>query len=264
MKFNLIAAIAAASLLCTTAAHATASASAEIRGLRFTLTDLDAQDGITPWLQFANGGYLETDIAASQDSSSTYQRTPITLTPFSTTLATSTGSLSASLSGDAFGSGADVFAQAQTVATLDGIGFDQSFVTTSPFGPPYGFDGAFTLSPHTQLTVSGYASVSVSAGENSDWSVANVVVGLEGSPTFSLYAVEQGFFHAPNSSFSDSAAFELQFANDSSASATGDARLGVFVTSATFVPEPSSLALILASLAAIGIASRRRTATEAV
>lgn len=145
---------------------AASSASASIGPLTLQLVDRDLQDGVTPWITFADVGAnnfvraiaTEHFTRDQPEAGGVWAWAPITAsgaTRASRALATITGALELS------GVGATLLASGSASNYSDAIGRSVTFnaFAHGPYGSDRDYGLGFTLSAHTELVISGAASI---------------------------------------------------------------------------------------------------------
>jgi hypothetical protein len=266
-------------------AFATASSSAVVGNLIITLTDLNLADGIAPSLSFAPNSIpgLHNEAKGWGDVSESYTRDDYASAPsrdgtlsrqLDTAWSTSSGSVTTAANAAGYTA---MSAQGSAKSGLDGYGkyFSQSYTGNSV--------SEFKLSPNTQVTFSIMAELkaTTSMGYNLDadmaeYAHARVLLNVGGTidGQWQNDAAERGvlaeyYVHDDNtvSGVSDSWSGLLSVSFSNIGSTTADAWLqGVALSegqSAVWdgvspVPEPETYAMLLAGLALIGVARRRR------
>lgn len=216
--------------------HAQGTFSATLSGFTYTLIDLDPNDGITPGLTLTNPDYW---IAAAGYPDTTGSPNPVDIisTPGTAHVATGTGSATSSYNNLAV----------SAITTVRG----QS--------PRFSADAiaqwSFALTPHTAAVIMGYGSLA-------ETSTADTA--MDGyAQLFATY----------DATYLDDSIYAYQGANQSkvlnvtfsSGDAELDGRLGLFVSAAgqsfaAAVPEPETYVMMIAGLAVVAYARRRKQA----
>jgi len=260
--------VLASLMLCATATAQTTS-TASVSGISYRLIDLDANDGIAPWLTFVYGSVmtapssLTVQFDNSDQQSSTLgaqQQDPITLDQVNGTASahgvlTSTGALSSlglTVVANAAGDGSFNYKR----ATVQG----SSGVTN------------FELSPMTAVVFTASSALTAQTTQYADWAVASSWISLttyvNGQPTYTQdYKSLTSGYDLPLGS---GATIETQldllrvgYANFSNSNSETSFNAGTFANSDGFypaapVPEPSAYAMLLAGLGLMAFIKRRR------
>jgi hypothetical protein len=266
-------------------AFATASSSAAMGNLVITLTDLDLNDGISPWLSFTPNSVsgLHNEAKGWGDVYESYTRDDYASAPGKDGLlsrqidtAWSTASGSVNTAANAAGYTA-MAAQGAAMSGVDGYG--------KYFSQAYNGNGVseFKLSANTQVTFSVVADVKAqtSMGYNLDadmaeygygrvlFNVGGTVNGMWYNDAQERAALAEYYVNDDNtvSGVSDSWSGLLSVSFANTGSSTADAWLqGVALSEGqsavwdgvTPVPEPETYAMMLGGLALIGVARRRK------
>lgn len=230
--------IACTAALTTLAAvsHAQGTSSATLSGFTYTLIDLDPNDGITPSLTLTNPDYWIAT-AGYPDMTGYPDPVDIITAPGTAHVATATGSSTSSYDGRAV----------------------SAITTVSGQSPRFSADAIvqwnFALTPHTAAVIMGYGSLAATSTADA---------AMDGSAQL---------FAAYQSTYLDDTIYAYQGANQSKVLnvtfSTGDTeldgRLGLSVSAAgqSFaapVPEPETYAMMIAGLAVVAYARRRKQA----
>lgn len=265
---------AAALTLAATSAFADASADARLTDLTITLFDLNPADGIAPSVSFASGSAgtsLATALGSTQlptyyDSAAQYGGTAF-------------GSASAATTPNPSVGATGIVAGDPTV----GSGLLSSSAFARPAGFAYGEGDAyigngggsvtFTLSPDTVLVITGHATANSFADLSSPYeaSQAYAYLSLEGYVAGGLQSSHSGLAELAgnNGQYPTTASGQsdlaVSFVNGSATTSATGGFLGYVSAYAQSsppptppIPEPSTGALWLVGLAALGMAARRR------
>lgn len=252
----------------------TVSSSAQIGPLRVQLFDLDPDDGIVPTLQFSNMG--------TNTSLYTLAMTP---TPFVYDMQIDAGSVpwqpgavaaragvaqaSAAIEGTATAAGTRLSASG-AAGNFDSLyGFDVARYSASADAPLPG--GVFTLSANSFAILSGVATVMAAGTATTvleEYAAATVhieIAGMGGGGSGNQSAQDTlatgGYGSARPFSFEGNRLLSVSFLNQTSGDLSGSLNLTANVSGyvyATAVPEPRSMVLLLAGLAAVAWCGRRR------
>lgn len=276
LAMALAAATVAAPASAETLSHAT------IGPLTIQLFDLDTLDGVTPWLHFnaSPDGFGNALQASAQQSKPEFDEVrrgsdPAQWTPAAFDATAGVARAQASIGGVGQ-------AAAATLRASGSAGnFSAGYWDSAQYGAhaqvsQFGYLGAgFVLSANTLVIVSGWAEVAAAgqsgnpARRSGDIATARVQMLMNGPGAkgagVQLSSANLAVFGRSvlGSAFdlADHADLGVSFTNLTSGDMTGDFQLGVTVfgtTHAQSVPEPESLALMLAGLLAVGQAARRR------
>lgn len=284
----LAAAVAAAFI--ATPASASSFASASMSQFSYTLFDLNPTDGMAPAVSFAlvnsiYGSYVQS--SATDPAGGTQSNTAWSLQPFGPATASAgigLGSAQAAVSGSPTAGGMSFTASGAA------LGSNVPNVATqfSASAAAANFSALnFTLSPYTLIVFSGTANLlaQTTVGRNdvgfqNESATASVSIGVTGpsstgnsgfqntNDTRSLSASFLSVFNPTTGQFSytgqtqtlNNAAMSASFTNFTTANLTGQMSLSVGVNGnspLTPIPEPSSAALLLGGLFAVGAWARR-------
>jgi hypothetical protein len=265
-------------------AFATASSSAAMGNLVITLTDLDLNDGISPWLSFTPNSVsgLHNEAKGWGDVYEAYTRDDYASAPskdgllsrqIDTAWSTSSGSVNTAANAAGYTSMA---AQGAAMSGLDGYG--------KYFSQAYNGNGVseFKLSANTQVTFSVVADLKAhtSMGYNLDadmaeygyarvlFNVGGTINGMWQNDAQERAVLAEYYVNDDNtvSGVSDSWSGLLSVSFANTGSSTADAWLqGVALSEGqsavwdgvTPVPEPETYAMMLGGLALIGVARRK-------
>lgn len=280
------AALAALAAIAAAPAHATASSSASFGNLTITLTDLDLNDGVAPSLSFGAYGkpYVAVGTHGWADDYISHE--------YAQTASTMGGALAGQLT-DPLSSAQANLAAANTVAGFTAMSTSgQAASTSDGHGAYYGYASgsnpsarAFTLSANTRLTVSvaGALSTTTTIGYNleadqEEYALASLLLGLTaynqaGVETVDAKSYEMGsYFNVRDDGttigehYDWSGMLSVEYSNLSAAAVNGylDTAVAVSGLSAvSAVPEAQTWGMLLAGLALVGTASRRRRVQRA-
>ncbi|MET0323466.1 MAG: FxDxF family PEP-CTERM protein, partial [Duganella sp.] len=276
------AAIAAMSAVVAMPAHATATSNASFSNLTITLTDLDLNDGIAPSLTFGSYGkpYVAVGTHGWADEYISHE--------YSHEAASLGGALAGSLidplsSAQVSLSGANTLAGFTTMSTSG-----QAASTLDGHGAYYGYASgsnpssrAFTLSPNTRLTVSVTASLSTTTtlgynleADQEEFALASALLGLTGYnqngeevADVRLYEMGSHFNVRDDGTtigehYDWSGMMSVQYSNLSAFATNGYLETGVAISGLSAVapvPEPETWGMLLAGLALVGAAGRRKS-----
>jgi hypothetical protein len=263
-----------------TPVHAASSSSASIGPLTFQLFDLAPMDGIAPLISFIGiPSESAVQASASQSYPNTWQNGGGTgLTPWqpiSTAAAAGAAWSTASIAGNgtangttlsAFGSAADF--------TAPDAWASANYSATAKV--PTSFWSSFTLSANTLLLISGQAWVTAAAtpptsffGNQASATVTLQLSGTgpggQGSQSSSDGLGVSAFGWGWPQSQSASGSLAASFVNATNGNLNGSMTLSATVSGNTYatlpttpIPEPTTWAMLLAGLGAVGFVARRR------
>jgi len=268
-------------------AHADSTGAGAVTSVSYTLIDLNPNDGVTPSISFAApsgdyvGPYLDGYVRASTPNADIYREyTHQGLAQTDTVTGGSSTAWSTASSSATGAAGVGFSTLAVSGSALSGV--DISGVYHATADAPAAF---FTLSANTEVvfTVTGWLTGKTTLGGNPDTGFVEnggAVLQLEtsgpsadGSST--VYDRQQGaavawYTVAADGTVSgESQSWQGQlvsgYSNTTSAAVDGRfaallSASGTSVVAAAVVPEPSTYALLLAGLAAVGGITRRRRA----
>lgn len=277
--------LALAALLASPAVFAASSAQATLGNLSFQLIDLNPNDGITPWISFAQGAQsavlasANQPLASQNGSAAAFGAFGNVGTSANVPLAGSW----ASISGDALKTlSAGGFAAGLTPEL---IGYGQSSFSAEAHGNHF-WGGSFTLSPFTLLVVAGQGQVNAATTIGLDpqtWASegawASIGLSLNGvgsdgngnqSSSDGVYANAsyqygpdgQGNWGYQPQAFDIQESVTVSFLNLTAGNLQGSLQAMVSVngqSAVTAVPEPGSVALMLSGLGLIGWFGRRQS-----
>ena len=272
-------------------AMAAGSASATISGFSVRLIDLDLTDGITPSITFEPGrfffedddepiaGSTSVNISDNFDFVNDFNFSP-TFSPISSSASLAGANASAAISGDETLPGTTLSASATTSDLVAGTLSRQVFSSGSS-----SLGSTFNLSDNTLAVFFIQASASLSGAGGSEQGPFGQYFGDEGSAEAEIsvsgpgaFDSERGFqessdefeFFSFNNGenvlpfdFSGTQELTATFLNISGSDLSGELEFyasAFAATSTAPVPEPSTYALLLAGLGAVGfVAGRRRS-----
>jgi PEP-CTERM motif len=259
MQNPFLRAVLATAALCTALpSHADGNHQALISNVKIKLVDLDASDGITPAITFADGGFIATWISAPGASEDRIQIDFALGTAASATRTAGSHSVTfAILAGDLLGAGSGPGAVAShSGAGAGGVAGEGQVLFTD-----------FTLTPNTRIEISASAAAStagyVGAGGSFDaWAGAGVNLfshPLQTSLSFDfINAYSNALGQGPSTEARELfAAYDNRADTPFAASISAVAYLGA--SEAAAVPEPASWAMLAAGLTAWAL-RRRGTA----
>jgi hypothetical protein len=273
MRRSILAATTAAFLLLSANALATATASASLTNLQFTLTDLDTTDAVSPALTFVTGRYPASSAGSSahsfvsafadqqsgQDSGTGFGALDTAVAPVSGVAA------AASISGSLFDG--PISLQASGTSGVYG----SQATSTADLGQLFGFDTRFTLSPYTRITLSAVADASASTDTHygiAEAASAGAEIRLAPYTPLTCGCIVgvQVYAGPPNGTGPfDQAHEDLLLTLDNTTGSPLEIDLYATATESTIsptylnpaVPEPSSAALLLLGLGAVVVMRRR-------
>ena len=263
MRYRLFAAALAATLLATSgAAAAQASASVTFSGIRFTLVDLDPDDGIDPTIAFTGASSADANTYdGGVGNNSHLDATTFAAPVWATVASTATNSATAWMLGDPYGPGATAHADGSNAASPTGRSLASIWFKGSAVNPGSPVD--FTLSPHTEViltgTVDGWASSDQLHNEASASMFVEFDADTSQGPKQSLVRWDVDTFTlARGTQYDMHHDISVSFVNDESIDLLGNMNGGVSVLVASSVPEPWTAAMLLAGAGLL--AARRRLA----
>ena len=262
MKHKLFAAALGAALLTICgAAAAQASGSVTFSGIRFTLIDLDPNDGIDPSVSFTGASSADANtFAGGVGAASHLDATTFAAPVFATVPASPTNSATAWMLGSFYGPGATAHADGSNAASPMG----QSLAFISFKGPAVnpGSTVDFLLSPHTEIVLIGTVDGSVSSNQLHNEATASMFVEFDADtaqgPKQSLVGWDvhtAGL--ARGTEYDMHHDISLSFVNDDSVELAGNLNGGVSVLVASSVPEPWTAVMLLAGLGLLAARGRR-------
>ena len=262
MKHKLFAAALAAALLSICgAAAAQASASVTFSGVRFTLIDLDPDDGIDPSISFTGASSADANAhAGSVGASSHLDATTFAAPVWATVASTPTNSATAWMLGSFYGPGATAHADGSNAALPTG----QSLAFISFKGPAVNPGSAvdFLLSPHTEIVLTGTVDGSVSSDRLHNEATASMFVEFDANTSQGQKQSAVGW-DVQTSGLPRGTEYDmhhdisLSFVNDDSVELAGNMNGGVSVLVASSVPEPWAAAMMLVGVGLLAACGRR-------
>ena len=266
MQHRLFAAALAAALLSICgAAGAQASASVTFSGIRFTLVDLDPDDGIDPTIAFTGASSADASIDnGSVGANSHLDATTFAAPVWATVASTATNSATAWMLGDPYGPGATAHADGSNAALPTGRSAASIRFKGSAIDPGSPVD--FKLSPHTEVILTGTVDGWASSDQLHNEASASMFVEFDANTSRgrkqSLVGWDVHTFALPRGTQYDMHHdISLSFVNDDSIELLGNMNGGVSVLAASSVAEPWSAAMLLVGvglLAARGRLTRPR------
>lgn len=262
MNRPLAMALAATLALGTSAANAAAVVSTELSNFRFQLIDLDASDGIAPSVDLS--AYPGSQVVAGGDLPFTQVDGTEVFGPAQVSVTGRPGlSASGAIVGDLSSGGI-----ARAGSTAGDFPGQLESTSGSAFCGSLGSTSMFTLSPHTELLMTGTADVAASAtvargfdeiatGEV-DFAFASAPGVFDRHAVFSLYADNWDPAALDNSGHAD---LSLAFSNTTDAPLQGGFYVYVWTLSSTGtvpIPEPGNITLMLAALGGMALIARGR------
>jgi hypothetical protein len=250
--------IALAALVLAAPAGASEFAEANLTNLTLTLQDLTPDDGVAPWIVQGGPPDMPTDsanvylagpgVVAADLGHGTGGGYFTTLDAHATLPGVGTGS--ASISGDIMGGGLNLRTSATLTMPANGIASSSTRLEGGPLQ-------LFTLSPWTTMVLSGTAELSEHGDLPVSWAgpaVALYMVSLPGDPEQSSSWVSSV---GNGQSLVQTAALTFENASDHTLQGYFWGYTDAYLPSPA-VPEPSTVAMLLAGLGWMGLALRRR------
>lgn len=260
----LVAAASVAALLSHTPANATASSSASLDSISWTLIDLNLLDGIAASISFTGQSSVGTStwnstvgLTAADGATGASVLDPVLASSFDG-LSSSTAAVGA----------ASLFSSGHTNGGPD-VG---SYGTYSGQALMNGWSNTFTLSAYTAVIFTGNATTFATAtaaynsGATSEWAQGQVFITgsigngnnlSSGTASFSAYADNWG-----NGSFDDEGGLLFLTLTNGTSNSLDGSFYGYASSwgesTVTAVPEPETYAMLLVGLGVIGFAGRRR------
>lgn len=260
MKHRLIAAALAAALLpICGAAGAQASASVTFSGIRFTLVDLDPDDGIDPTIAFTGASSADANAYnGSIGGNSHLDATTFAAPVWATVPSTATNSATAWMMGDPYGPGATAHADGSNAALPTGQSLASIWFKGSAVNPGSPVD--FKLSPHTKLILTGTVDGSVSSDQLHNEASASMFIEFDAQGSqqnrvdwdVHTLALPRGTQYDMHHDIS------VSFVNNDSVELQGNMNGGVSVNVASSVPEPWTAAMLLVGVGMLASHGRRR------
>lgn len=259
MNRPLVLALAASFALGSTAAGADPVVDVELSNFQFRLVDLDLTDGITPSIDLSGFGGAAASVRWRSSATGTSVFGPV--------LATGSGpngeSEQVSITGNLTQGGT-----ALVLNTLGDVPGDyRTAISELRIGDaPAGGAALFTLSPHTELVMSGTVTITASTslrlpGEPDENAFGEVTVALGGdADEFRAHAWNKDPGYGDRSTSDD---FSLSFIDATDAAMQGGFGIDLWALAAvdpppTPVPEPGAAPLMLAALAGMVLVARGR------
>lgn len=263
-----VAALACAVLAFSTNAFGAASSSATLTNFRITLSDMDLNDGITPGITFGSGvlSYASAQVLqyaapSASDNKGRFGAGPFA--PASASASLARAQATANVSGDGTWTGLASSAQGSAIGGPAGETSDYSAYGNAPNNYV-----SFTMTANTAVTFTAYAtataSVTVGSGERAS-AYADLAVYSDYPIDLDTMTQSAYFLGAPASSQTKTGDIFVTLQNPGQTELVGYLLSGTGASGSSIapIPEPTSLALMLAGVGVIGAAARRRIAREA-
>lgn len=269
MNSRLAAAFAVGLMLQSATAFADASATASFSNIAIELIDLDPGDGISPAVTFSG---LSSALAFMY-STPPYQTSQVansgatSFAPVSAALPASTsGGASASFSGDVYQGTGKAMSSSWVKGLQSPFGATTYALGRSVFGDDASPTGiGFVLSPHTELIITGLADVEGESTPGGDGqqteSIVDLYIDVE---TFSGPQHREAHLHAsldgtlPFGAVTDEQNLLVSVSNGDATATSGRFDGLVGTRAVSFVPEPSTAAMLMAAIAGILLTSVQR------
>jgi len=260
-KFSII--VAAVATLAASSVYAEASSSATGINFRYTLTDLDPTDGITPSLSFANGAAYNASAGAGVqlagvDTTSVHYGAS-TFGPVASSESNAQSSASAAISGDGSLGGATLHAQGQSTPGPVATSYTATTTVLRPSAvvDPY---ASFTLSANTEVHFMLDVDLKAKSTNFHELATALAYFDIFDTTGRNYHAqLNADLFAMGNSEVKD--LLEIYVGNFTGDAQTYYANVGVQAIGSVLapVPEPATYALMLSGLVFVGWAAKRRS-----